>query len=141
MSQHCCNCIGGKFRAVECRVRKSAKRFGKRFGGKRAGFSECPLAELLRKKRSARNRGRAAAAQKTRFDNAFPFDAHGKLQNVAANGIADFYFGVRARQLTGVARILKMVKNGVAKHHEEYSNARFYFFAGRYFLSIAAITT
>jgi hypothetical protein len=36
---------------------------------------------------------------------------------------------------------LKMVKNGVAEHQQEYSNARFHFFAGRYFLSIAATTT
>jgi hypothetical protein len=34
-----------------------------------------------------------------------------------------------------------MIKNSVAKHQQEYSNARFYFFGGKYFLSIAAITT
>ncbi len=99
------------------------------------------MAELFGKKRSARNRRRAAAAQKTRLHYAFAFNAYGELQYVATNGIADFHFGVRAGQLAGVAWILKMVKNGVAKHQQEYSNARFYFFAGRYFLSMAAITT
>ena len=80
---------------------------------------------MLSKERSARNRGRAAAAQKARFDNAFIFDAHGELQNVAANRIADFHLGGGVRKFAGVTRILKMVENSVAEHQQEYSNARF----------------
>jgi hypothetical protein len=96
---------------------------------------------LLRKQRSASNRSGAAPAQKTRLRDALAIDAHRELQDIAANRIADFDFGVRAGKFAGVARMLKMVENGVAKHQQEYSNARFYFFAGKYFLSMAAMTT
>jgi hypothetical protein len=80
------------------------------------------VAKLLGEERSACNRGGAAAAQKARFRNAFPFDAHGELKDVAANGIADFHFGVGAGKLAGVARILKMIENSVAEHQRKYSN-------------------
>jgi hypothetical protein len=34
-----------------------------------------------------------------------------------------------------------VVENGVAKHPHKYSNARFYFLGGKYFLSMPATTT
>jgi hypothetical protein len=34
-----------------------------------------------------------------------------------------------------------MIEDGVAEHRHKYSNARFYFFGGRYFLSMPAMTT
>ncbi len=83
--------------------------------------------DLLREERSARNRSGAAAAQKTRFRDALAFDAHGELKNVAANRIADFHFGVRAVEFAGVARILKVIENGVAEHHQEYNNGVLFF--------------
>ena len=85
------------------------------------------MAELLGEQRSARDRGSAAAAQETRFDDAVALDAHRELQNVAANRIADFHFDFRAGKLAGVARILKMIENGVAEHRQEYSNGCLFF--------------
>jgi hypothetical protein len=98
------------------------------------------VVQLLREERSARNRSGTAAAKKTRFRDAAAFDAHRELQDVAANGIADFYLGIRARKLAGVARILKVIENGVAKHPQEYSNAAFTFSEADIFLSVAATT-
>ena len=85
------------------------------------------MAELLGEQRSARDRGGAAATQKARFRNAFALDPHSELEDVAANGIADFHFGVRAGKFAGVARILKVIENGVAEHQQEYSNAVLFF--------------
>ena len=89
----------------------------------RASLSKRAIVEFLGEQRSARDRSGAAAAQKPRFRDALTFDAHGQLQNVAANRIADFHFSVGARELTRIARILKVIENGVAEHHQEYSNA------------------
>ncbi len=119
--------VGGKFRAVKCCRRKFAERLRKRLRGERASLSQCAVAELLGEERSASNRRRASAAQKTCLLNAFAIDAHGKLKNIAANGVADFHFGVRPGKFTGVARILKMIENGVAEHQQEYSNAVLFF--------------
>jgi hypothetical protein len=99
----------------------------KRLRSDRAGLSECAAAELLREERSARNRRGAASAQKARFHDPFTCDAHGKLKDVAANGIADFHSRVRAGKFAGVARLLKVIENGVAEHHQEYSNAVLFF--------------
>jgi len=90
-------------------------------------LGERAAAKLFGEQRSARDRRGAAAAQETRFDDAVALDAHRELQNVAANRIADFHFDVRAGKLAGVAGILKMIENGVAKHHQEYSNALLFF--------------
>jgi hypothetical protein len=127
ISQHGFRRVGGKFGAVKCCSGESAKRLRKRLRGERARFRKCSVAQLLRKQRSAGNRCGAAAAQKTGFNDPFAFDPHGELQNVAANGIADLHFGVGAGQFAGVARILKVVENGVAEHQQEYSNAGFIF--------------
>ena len=78
---------------------------------------------MLSEKRSARNRSRATPAQKARFHDAVALDAHGELQNVAANRVADFHFRVGAGKFAGVAWILKMIENGVAEHQQEYNNA------------------
>ena len=105
---------------MECCGRESAEGLRERLRGESARFRQRPVAKLFGQERSAGNRGGAAAAQKTRFGNAFPFHAHGKLQNIAAHGIADFYFGVRAVQFSGIARILKMVENSIAEHQRKY---------------------
>jgi len=141
ISQDRCDSVSGQLSAVECCGRQSAQRLRKKFGAKGTRFPKRPISQLLGKQRSARNRCGAAAAQKTRLHNALAIDTHRKLQDVAANRIAHFDFGIRAGKIARVARMLKMVENGVTKHQQEYSNARFYFFAGRYFLSMAATTT
>ena len=108
---------------MKCRLRESAERLRKRFRGKRPRFRKRPPAQFLGQQRGARDRSSAAAAQKTCLRNTFAVHAHRKLQNIAANRIADFYFGVRAGKFARIARILKMSKHSVAKHQQEYSNA------------------
>ena len=108
---------------MKCRRGKRAKRLRKRFRRDRMRLGERAAAKLFGEQRSARDGRGAAAAQKTRFDDAVALDAHRELQNVSANRIADFHFDVRAGKLAGVAGILKMIENGVAKHQQEYSNA------------------
>jgi hypothetical protein len=170
VSQHGLRRVGGKFRAVKSCRGKLAEQPRKRLRGKRACFGEGPAAKLLGKQRSASDRSGAAAAKKTRFRNAPIFDASSKLKNVAANRIADFDANIRARKFAGVARILKMVENSVAKHRQKYGKPatpaqrgdRFgsvaqpilavqsqlrhllqasYFFDGKYFFSMPATTT
>src|SRR5713226_3946886 len=48
------------------------------------------------------------------------FDARGEVKNVTADWVADFDAGVRAGKFAGVARIAKMVENGVAEHQRKY---------------------
>jgi hypothetical protein len=112
---------------MKCCGRKPAERLRKSFGAKRTRFRKRAAAKSLREQRTAGNRSRAAAAQKTRLRDPLAVDVHRELQHVTANGIADFYFRARARKLAGVAGVLKMVQDSVAKHQHEYSNARRYF--------------
>ena len=127
VSQHRCYRIGGKFGAVKCGSGKPAKGSRKRLRRKRAGLSQGAALDLLGEERSARDRSGAAAAQKARFRDTIAVDAHGELQNVTAHRIAHFHFGVGAGKVAGIARILKVIENGVAEHQQEYSNAAFIF--------------
>jgi hypothetical protein len=105
---------------VKCCRRKASERFRESQRGKRARLYKRATAKLLRKQRGTRNGSGAAAAQKTRFHNALAFQAHRKLKNIPANGIAHFHFRGGAGKLTGIARILKMIENSVAKHQRKY---------------------
>ena len=43
-----------------------------------------------------------------------------ELQNISADGIADFDLSGCAGEFTSVARVLEMVEEGAAKHMEKY---------------------
>jgi len=106
--------------AVKCCSWQSAKSFRKRVCGDVARFGETPITELLRQERRASNRRCAAAAKKPDFLNTSPGNARSQLEDVPANGIADFHGCGGAGQLSGVARIAKMIEYGFAEHLRKY---------------------
>src|SRR3989454_1752672 len=159
--------ILGELAAVKRRGRQLAERRGDLLGRNLAGLGGRASGEQFGEKRTAGNRSHAAAGLETGFGDAAVFQANGKLENVAASGVADFNDGRCAGKLSGIARVLEVVENNGAVHGNEYPkpaayaqrppNARPFFFHeygkppgnyltprigfGRYFFWMEAITT
>lgn len=105
-----------------CR-RKPPERLRKGFGSDAAGFAKNPTAEFFRQQRSAGNRGRASAAEKTHFHEAALINSCRQLENVAADGIARLNRRRGPGQLSRVSRIPKMIENGFAEHKDQNRSA------------------
>src|SRR5713226_5212503 len=112
--------ILGELAAVKRRGRQLAERCGDllrsnlvRLGGRASG-------EQFGEKRTAGNRSDAAAGLETSLGDAAVFQANGKLENVAASGIADFNDGRCPGKLSGIARVLEVLENSGAIHAKEY---------------------
>jgi len=142
-------------RAVKCCSWQSAKRFRKRLRSYAAYFGERSIAQPFRQERRASNRCCTTAAEKPHFRNTSRGNARSQLEDVPADRVADLYRCSSIGQLSGVARIPKMIEYGFAEHLRKYgkgsaaaatrmrsrSKKEFYFFAGRYLFWIEAMTT
>src|SRR5260370_20215914 len=106
--------------AVKRRGRQLAKRCGNLLGGNLAGLGKRSSGEQFGEKRTAGNRSHAAAGLETGLGDAAVFQANGKLEDVAASGIADLNDGRCAGKLSGIARVLEVVENNGAVHAKEY---------------------
>ena len=62
----------------------------------------------------------AAAAKKPHFRDSSFDDFCGQLEDVTADGIADLDRGGSTGQLSGIARVAKMIENGFAEHLCKY---------------------
>src|SRR5712692_11992111 len=100
--------------AVKRRGRQLAQRRGDLLGRNLAGFGRRASGEQFGEKRTAGNRRHAAAGLETGLGDAAVFQANGKLENVAASGIADFNDGRCAGKLSGIARVLEVLENSGA---------------------------
>src|SRR2546425_3194949 len=112
--------ILGELAAVKRRGRQLAERRGDLLGGNLAGLGGRASGEQFGEKRTAGNRSHAAAGLETGLGDAAVFQANGKLENVAASGIADFNDRRCVRKLSGIARVLEVLENGGAIHAKEY---------------------
>src|SRR5712691_666393 len=112
--------IAGELAAVKRRGRQLAERRGDLFGGNLAGLGGRASGEEFGEKRTAGNRSHAAAGLETGFGDPAVFQANGKLENVAASGVADFNDGRCAGKLSGIARVLEVLENDGAIHAKEY---------------------
>src|SRR2546428_6438140 len=112
--------ILGELAAVERRRRQLAERRGDLLGRNLPGLGRRASGEQFGEKRTAGNRSHAAAGLETGFSDAAVFQANGKLENVAASGVADFNDGRCAGKLSGIARGLEVVENNGAVHAKEY---------------------
>ena len=112
--------ILGELAAVKRRGRQLAERRGDLLGRNLAGLGGRASGEQFGEKRTAGNRSHAAAGLETGFSDAAVFQANGKLENVAASGVADFNDGRCAGKLSGIARVLEVVENNGAIHAKEY---------------------
>src|SRR6266849_5848026 len=106
--------------AVKRRGRQLAERRGDLLGGNLAGLGGRASGEQFGQKRTAGDRSHAAAGLETGFGDAAVFQANGKLENVAASGIADFNDGRCAGKLSGIAGVLEVLENDGAIHAKEY---------------------
>jgi len=106
--------------AVKRRGRQLAKRRGDLLGRNLAGLGKRSSCEQFGEKRTAGNRSHAAAGLETGFGDAPVFQANGKLEDVAASGIADFNHGRCAGKLSGIAGVLEVLENSGAIHAKEY---------------------
>src|SRR5260370_33478520 len=97
--------------AVKRRGRQLAKRRGDLLGRNLAGLGKRSSCEQFGEKRTAGNRSHAAAGLETGFGDAPVFQANGKMEDVAASGIADFNHGRWAGQLSGIAGVLALPEN------------------------------
>src|SRR5713226_9625640 len=112
--------ILGELAAVKRRGRQLAERRGDLLGRNLAGLGGRASGEQFGEKRTARNRSHAAAGLETRLGDAAIFQANGKLENVAASGIADFNDGRCPGKLSGIARVLEVLENSGAIHPKQY---------------------
>lgn len=102
------------------RGRQPAESLGKRFGGDGARLGKPTPLELFGKERRAGNGCRASAAKKSCFPDTAVDDRSEQLEDIAANGIADFCDGTSSGKFAGVARIAEVIENGFAEHLREY---------------------
>ncbi|SRR6266568_2415530 len=112
--------ILGELAAVKRRGRQLAERRRDLLRRNLPGLGGRASGEEFGEKRTAGNRSHAAAGLETGFGDAAVFQANGKLENVAASGIADFNDGRCAGKLSGITRVLEMVENSGAIHAKEY---------------------
>jgi len=110
------DCVSGELCAMEGCRRKSAERLGKKIGGDRAGLGGRAAAEFFGEEGGAGNGGGAATAEEAGFGDVTIHDACGQLEDIAANGVADFYYCGRAGKFPGVARVAEVIENGLAEH-------------------------
>ena len=90
-------------------------------GGDATGFRGRAAAEFFSQKRSARNGGSAAAAQKPGFGDAAGFETREEPEDVTAHRIRDFDRCSGIGELAGVSRVAEVIENGFAEHFFELS--------------------
>jgi len=98
------------------RLRQSAESFANGESGYVPHLSEGSSLDEFGQKRCAGNRSGAPSAQKLCLGNAPVFHAGRKLQHICANGIAHLDLGGRAREISRIARIPKMLQYLFTEH-------------------------
>lgn len=114
----------GQLSGVKGSWGKAVEFLGDRFGRQKARVSQFPALDFFRKERGGGDGGRAAATEKSDFANPLAVQNRCQLENVPADGIADFDFDRGAGEFAGIARVLEMVEQRIAEHAEKYSSER-----------------
>jgi len=82
----------------------------------RAGFRDRFADKQIGEDRTGRNGCDAALRPKARSGDSAVIQAHGKLEDVAADGIGHFYCRVGVRKIAGIVRASEVLENLLAKH-------------------------
>jgi hypothetical protein len=105
-----------KLRAMKSCRRQSTQSIGDGPSRYLARCYDRAASQALRQHGGASDRRGAAAAQKARFDDCAFLNANRQFQNIAANRIRRSHLGGGVRQLTGVARIPKVLQDQFVEH-------------------------
>jgi hypothetical protein len=116
-------CVDGELGGVKSCWSQPPEILGEGFGRDRTYFRKRPAGELFGQERGTGDGGGAAAAEKLGFGDAVAFEADGELEDIAADGIADFHFCRRVSEDSRVPRITEMIEYAFAEHYRKYGHA------------------
>jgi len=112
--------VVSKLGSMEGSRGETTQRRGERCWSQRRERAEFPALNGFRQKRSAGNRGRAAATEEAHLTDGRVLDDGSELKDIAANRITDFHPHVRTGQFPGIAWMLEVLKQSFVEHATKY---------------------